>query len=312
MPKRRVYFIDAIKALAILLMITMHVPEYWHFTQCFWSPIVDIFCMAIFFMLSGFTTNLVRFDITKRLRLFIPLLLIGFLCTIYYSKPIVSLFTTMDMNGYWFLWVMIVFGLCLYGIQKSKLNIHLGFAIVEIFFCAIYLFSSNKLRYILSINLCVMYWPYIYIGQLFRRKIVFDFVINKWWITALVFVCLTILYFCYRPSGGAYLILSRIYAVPIILLLFIIAYKAYGNATAKKGIQRIVSIIGQSTLQIYVLHYFFFKVFDLPAIRAFASSHNSIIDDFFITPPCSLLITISCIVLAKIIYKFRLGWVFGR
>ena len=92
--------------------------------------------MKIFFLLSGYTTNINNFKITKRLKLLIPMFIIGIPCTLYYSKPISTFFTSMDMNGYWFLWVMSVYSVCLFAIKKSKINIHLGFAIIELIFVA--------------------------------------------------------------------------------------------------------------------------------------------------------------------------------
>lgn len=285
MPKQRIFYIDAIKAIAIVLMITIHVPQHWHFEECFWGPLADIFCMKVFFLLSGYTTNLNKFDITKRLKLLIPMFIIGIPCTIFYSKSISTFFTSMDKNGYWFLWVMAVYGVCLFAIQKSKINIHLGFALIEIIFVAFYIAFSNNIRYLLSINLCVIYWPYVYIGQLLRNKKLFNVLIKKWWVMTLAFLAFTLLYILFQHTGALYSVFSKLYGLSFTLLLIIIGHKLYDKGAARGRIENFVSVIGQSTLQIYVLHYFFFKAFSIPSLQEFISTHNRFIDDFALTPP---------------------------
>lgn len=293
-------------------MITIHVPQYWHFETCFWGPLADIFCMKIFFLLSGYTTNINNFKITKRLKLLIPMFIIGIPCTLYYSKPISTFFTSMDMNGYWFLWVMSVYSVCLFAIKKSKINIHLGFAIIELIFVALYIVFNNNIRYLLSINLCVIYWPYVYIGQLFRNEKLFNIIIKKWWIVTLTFLAFSIIYILFKHTGTLYSLFSKLYGLSIVLLLMILGYKIYGDKAARSQIEKSISFIGQSTLQIYVLHYYFFKAFRISFLQAFISTHNRFIDDFLLTPPISLCIAILSIILAKIIYKIHLGWIFGR
>ena len=65
----------------------------------------------------------------------------------------------------------------------------------------------------------------------------------------------------------------------------ILGYKIYGDKAARSQIEKSISFIGQSTLQIYVLHYYFFKAFRISFLQAFISTHNRFIDDFLLTPP---------------------------
>lgn len=54
----RIFFIDAMKGIAIVLMIMLHVPQYFQLNGDFWRSIADIICMPLFFVLSGYVINL--------------------------------------------------------------------------------------------------------------------------------------------------------------------------------------------------------------------------------------------------------------
>lgn len=44
----RIFFIDAMKGIAIVLMIMLHVPQYFQLNGDFWRSIADIICMPLF------------------------------------------------------------------------------------------------------------------------------------------------------------------------------------------------------------------------------------------------------------------------
>lgn len=70
--KTRLFYLDAIKAIAILFMITIHIPLYCNLKYNFWGTIASVFCMPLFFTISGYCTNVENFEFKKRLRLLIP------------------------------------------------------------------------------------------------------------------------------------------------------------------------------------------------------------------------------------------------
>ncbi len=313
MPKERIYYIDAIKAICIVLMITMHVPQHWPFDRCFWSPIAEIFCMAAFFAMSGYTTEIRSPHVRKRLRLLIPFLLFGVALTLANSWPLSSFFTTVYKNGYWFLWLMVVFAVGEYVVGKLKANVHMGFLLVEIIFVAMYLAFPPSISHTLSLSWCVLYWPFIYLGQLMRSRKVFYFITKRWGVSVVAFIVLTAAYhWASLTDRMAAEIVAKLYAVPIITLLFIIGYQLWGNSSAQGKMEKAVSTVGQGTLQIYTLHFFFLEALDISSVRAFTLNHTSWVYDLTLTPIISLMTAILCIIVANVMYRLRLGWLFGR
>lgn len=191
--KTRLFYLDAIKAIAILFMITIHIPQYCNLEYNFWGTIASVFCMPLFFTISGYCTNLETFEFYKRLRLLIPFFIFGILFTLYANKPISSFFTTMDKNGYWFLLLIVAFNFFIYIIKILKLNLHVGFILFEALFLCLYLISPKSIRYALSINLCIMYWPFIYFGLLLRRNQIFNVFIKQKTLPLFCFIVFSII-----------------------------------------------------------------------------------------------------------------------
>lgn len=72
---------------------------------------------------------------------------------------------------------------------------------------------------------------------------------------------------------------------------------------------RYVSLVGRSTLEIYVIHYYLlhFTWLLLPEKR-----EMSPVVDFVVSPLYAILICVLCVMISKGLHRIKLGWVFGR
>lgn len=311
--KTRLFYLDAIKAIAILFMITIHIPLYCNLKYNFWGTIASVFCMPLFFTISGYCTNVENFEFKKRLRLLIPFFIFGILFTLYANESISSFFTTMDKNGYWFLLLIVAFNFFIYIIKILKLNLHVGFILFEALFLCLYLISPKSIRYALSINLCIMYWPFIYFGLLLRRKQIFNVLIKQKTLPLFCFIAFSIIYVLSIKLHCSILnFFSYCYSISIIIFLMMLGVNIWHSRDAQNELENIISIIGRNTLQIYVLHFFTFKLLNLPILKEYLANHNTGIDNFILTPIIAIIIAFICIIIRKILYKIHLGFIFGR
>lgn len=72
--KHRIFFVDALRGTAIIFMLMLHVPQYCRLNGDFWRTMADIFCMPLFFVLSGYVLNIPKIIFKKRATILIPFL----------------------------------------------------------------------------------------------------------------------------------------------------------------------------------------------------------------------------------------------
>ena len=311
LTKQRIYYIDALKALAIVWIVMIHVPQHIQFDGDFWGKLAGIFAVPLFFTLSGMMSNVEDYKIKKRLKVLVPFLFFGITCTLCYGKSLTSFLLTMDKNGYWFLWVIIVYSISIFVIHKTHINKHLGFALFGILYVALYTIFPRAFRYLFSINLIILYWPFVYVGILLRNNKIIDVCKKYYKAILMLLVCNVIIYVNIKTLGAISMLFQQLLALMIIMSLIIGFSKLYGKASANNRIQKYISSVGQETLQIYVLHYFFFLPFDSAIFKQMTGGHSSTAE-LFINPFLSVIITMLCYLFAKTIYNVHLGFLFGR
>lgn len=305
---QRLFYVDALRAMAIVLLVMLHLPQYYPFERSMYAPVIDLFDMALFFAISGYVTNCQKFKIRKRLRLLIPFFVIGLVNTIAAGNSIASFFTTLDKNGYWFLWVMTLFCCCLFVISRSRVNLHIGFLIVELLFCSLFAILPQSLNYLFCVNLAMLYWPFLWLGIVLQRRLQQAVRFSPLLLAVVVVMGVAI---SSANLGGGKLLLRNLIAIPIVILLFVVFSKSQGRSVPAK-VRGVVSLIGSNTLQIYVLHYFFLRIMWLPAINDFLSCFSGRLEEIVISPVLALVISFLCIGVSKMMYKLKMGFVFGR
>lgn len=127
--KQRIFYLDNLKAFAILTVIASHVNSFvFSNGGCFMNKAIDTFFMGTFFMVSGYLghraftekMSLRKFLEVKTYNLLIPLLVVGTIYVFCHDlatngritvNPLLKMITNGDQMGYWFLLTLFVFRL---------------------------------------------------------------------------------------------------------------------------------------------------------------------------------------------------------
>lgn len=90
MSSSRIFYIDALKAFAIVLVVMGHMSHLWtnENSQSIYLPILSAFHMPLFMALSGYVTNVDTFKIAKKAKLLIPFFVFGLAWTAYQQTAI--------------------------------------------------------------------------------------------------------------------------------------------------------------------------------------------------------------------------------
>lgn len=170
MSKVRLLFIDALRALAIIAVILGHLPIYCYdghysvLTVC-----VATFHMPLFMMLSGYVTNISKFSLISRLKILIPFFIIGLSYTFMTDGDFVSFFTSESKNGYWFLWVIVLYFIVLHLIRICKVKLLVAVICVELIFISLHFFFRRTLvGTTISTDHLWQMWPAFASGVLIR------------------------------------------------------------------------------------------------------------------------------------------------
>lgn len=96
MNASRIFYIDALKAFAIVLVVMGHTNVIWEVggSNSMYLPILSVFHMPLFMALSGYVTNVESFNLAKRAKMLIPFFVFGFAWTAFVQLPIGEFFTS--------------------------------------------------------------------------------------------------------------------------------------------------------------------------------------------------------------------------
>ena len=324
MGKQRLFYVDALRGFAILLVIIGHLP------LCFYkdvdvSPLhhlVYVFHMPLFMMISGWVLNFESFSLGKRFKVLIPFFFFGILYSLLIGCSVFGFIENEAKCGYWFLWAISIFFLFLYIIRLSKMNPVLGMVITEVIFLLLhFFFHRTTIGTTISTDSLWRLWPFFSLGVL--KSVWFDWIRQR---TKLAFslcaitICLVLfigiyynLFDTYWPCGILRLIMAFPICIMLVLLFYYTEMKCKNKSFAIKGcLKRMGNEIGTNTLQIYVLHYFILHYLDLHFFGQYMIDNNMIWLEFIVSPVLAILISYICIYVSKLLHKMKLGIVFGR
>lgn len=172
MPTKRIFYIDALKAFAIVLVVMGHTRDLWDVggRESFYLPILSIFHMPLFMALSGYVTNVEKFQLGKRAKMLIPFFVFGFAWTAYNQLPFLGFFEHEAKYGYWFLYVLFMFFVFLSLIRATKRNLYVGMGIVQICLMGLHFMLHRTIPgTALSTDHMFQLWPFFCLGILLRR-----------------------------------------------------------------------------------------------------------------------------------------------
>lgn len=283
--KQRIEWVDILKGLAIFLVVFGHVEVYSeNHLDGFFYRLQDIFCMPLFFFLSGLFAK-PQYSVgdsilcikKKFIQLMIPFLVCGsFYVFIMSDKPWWALFWYPHGQGhcgYWFVLVLfeiyMLFTLCQTITRRrtqelSGKTFFVVALILELVLLAIYALSLKgmvvKEPWYTAISFVRLYYnfPFFILGYLYmRNQNVMAKMFSKWSynIFLIIFTCLYVVYDKYSIDILPFQWILALLAVIVIVSLC----RSYENTISRtnSNFKVIMEYIGRHTLEIYVLHFFF-------------------------------------------------------
>lgn len=321
MPAKRIFYIDALKAFAIVLVVMGHTHELWEVEgrESFYLPILSIFHMPLFMALSGYVTNVEKFQLGKRAKMLIPFFVFGFAWTAYNQLPFLGFFEHEAKYGYWFLYVLFMFFAFLALIRATKRNFYVGMGIVQICLMVLHFMLHRTIPgTTLSTDHMFQLWPFFCLGILLRRGMLDKIFDRKAVSTVICFCGIVIigggkLYFHLTSTLAGYC--NDLMSFFIVPLLFLIFHELESRLKGKKcRFKPMVKYLGQqlgvNTLQIYVLQYFIIRWFMMFIVDYL---QVSIVEyELILSPIVGVLLSVICVWISQLLHKVKLGFVFGR
>jgi|LAHS01.1.fsa_nt_gb fucose 4-O-acetylase-like acetyltransferase len=321
--KHRVFYLDALKALAIILVIIGHLPAYCYFgwvdNPSLLGPIVSIFHMPLFMMISGYFTNVDKLILARKERILIPFLAFGLLYVLFTGSSIGSFLSSEPKAGYWYLYVLAIYYLFIFLIRKTKINLYLGLFAAQLLFLTLHFYFHRTITgTTLSTDHMWQLWPAFCVGILLHRGWG-----NKLQVHPILTlgICLTgtisiegLLYHT-GWNGLKETLLTVLVALCISIALFLVFFLTERACTGKEfflkpAIRWTGTVIGQNTLQIYVLHYFLITYLDLHSLGAVIRVYPLL--EFLISPVLAIIIAFACVGISWFLHRLHLGFLFGR
>lgn len=305
---KRIPELDLMKGIATLLVVMGHVVLFsLKLEDSAIVGLIAIFHMPIFFTVSGFLSykpapayklgeEAKRLFVRSR-TLLVPLVAWSLLSYLLPDFPVGGT-SVFYRNGYWFFlalwWCNVILFLLSYVVSQSRklaLDVFLFLAtfalIVAGRLCNFDLFGYFP---IMSIQ---YYFPFFAIGFLMRKYASIQaFLLNKYTYALGIAVVLLGWYFRGMQNYGLFA-LSALFAV-------IVAWLACREINPENRTSRVLSVIGQNTLPIYAIHYFF--IAGLPvSFHEFVNVPMGFVFQFVIAFVYAVVIVGMCLVVDRIL-----------
>ena len=314
----RLKYIDALRGIAIIMVVIVHIEGFGLYTEQFDVSILWHFCEAImlplFFFISGFCFKIQSTKELRRccIRLIIPAMTLGIIHTVIFEKEILSYFCNVYKFGYWFTITLCeIFFILHYIVKTSKNQVSITWTLILVS-CFLYIlkvpFNNNilltKIGNIFCLHQLFVYFHYFAVGHIFARNKEFYYkTLNNEYLTIVsifVFFCGLYIKHTYTDDELATTIPLKIYRAiqhPILgysSLALIVRFLYQSDSFLSKNVfGKLICYIGVHTLEIYLLHYFFIP--KLSFIGTYLTNYPNIIVELLI-----------CLILSTLVIGFSL------
>ena len=302
-------YIDKLKALAMLLVVWGHTMYFcmYHEQADNSDPVLSIICtfhVPLFFFLSGFVIShppgITKF-LRKARKFLVPMLVVGFVNALLFGG-MREFFLDSGHFGYWYLLTLTIFYLLLVPFKhtdnkKNNVKLFLADSGMAIAFWLVMYFSTDSPSAIISaLNPwgAFAYWPFFFIGYICRKYSLTDYIIGKPWLTVFLLVAyLILLVSSFSHIDSLPLALELTIALTAIAALVALFFH-FGDS--RTFIDRLLLLIGNSTLNIYIYHYFFIRIINLEFLKT-----QSLPIEMAVTITLTIIIACGLISVSKLI-----------
>ncbi len=321
----RIEYIDCLRGFAMFLVVFTHVLGYCFDLKEVVFPlrIPGAFHSHLFFFISGLLTPLMvhtRSFVNRFRFILLPTLvmfaLYGCFLSICNNQSLLSYFVqglqSEWKSGYWFPFVLFLIVSIhyvlsfLFSLLKTSsdswmvLLLSGGWLLLITLKNWDWFHNEAFLCQWFSLRLLVNYLPIYILGVIGKHWwILFNRFVVNYWVMTCSLICFLILFYLFR-NGGYYfgLLISGLGSVGVYAL-----FAVHSRAFSTNKIGRMISFVGEKTLPIYLLHYFFLFVINFPTYGVRITENGQWILLTFISIGIAILIVGLCLVVNSLLEK---------
>ena len=322
--KKRIGFIDAMRGMTMFLVVVAHVMTFGlgiNAEKSVLGSILITFRMPVFFLISGFvaykplekyTSSFYLTTLWKKiLILLLPTAVFFFLLYFLRGHNPITEFLSGGFVEYWFMMVLLEIFLIYLTVNFLCKTLHLNEKYVDIALIILvvtawylyfnkYFYINTGIRRIFSVGKLVNYFQFFVLGTFFRKywTQVYDFLKKDSvkTLTIVLFAAVMIVIRTVKWTNANILWYKILHDEAVRYLGLAVFFILFMNAEAyfdtDKRFSRLLKFIGERTMDIYLIHYFF-----LPDIKflhdIFAANGNIALEIAVVTLMSSLIIAVS-------------------
>ena len=331
MSTQRIRYVDAMRGLAMIMVVIWHIFTFsLHYENQFSSIFNWTLQMPLFVMISGFfVAKLLNSSFIKLLRkefihLVIPAIIMLAIYSWTFSKTVHNVIFDTYKGGYWFTFLLFAYFLIFYTCSKlinhwvsktsyrNSLHIIIALIIAYTSRVATSFIDIYPIISLLSLEL-YCYYPYLIAGLLiyqYRSTLLKNIKMGG---VILVSLISNIAFYKYGISYLRYFaVLISLLVNTASLMLIWICFERFPQLSTTTKLGRFLSFTGRRSIDVYFLHYFFMP-FNLGIIGQLCTELNSSLLSYLIATALSLIITVLSLGLGQIlrlspfIAKYLLG-----
>lgn len=310
--KDRLIELDIFKGLAILLVVCGHVISKNWIDAIDKNPVytwIYSFHMPLFFFISGFLVNYTyNGDLFNTIRKKVRCLLIPYfvwsliLAPFFHIRQLPSLVDLLlnPSNGYWYIYFLFVFSVsCFFSssIFRSRYK-SLGGALLP---CIVFILGDYFYPCILF-DRGLQFYPLFMFGLFSSQYSLHQK--NKFYqnhFVSLIFVAFIISSFCYCQIDFTWA--NKVLKLIASFSISIISLYAMNNHLFGKGDKvKMVSYLGQNSIVIYLTHFSFIGLMNMPIIPCYTISPFW---TFVLSLSIAIIISLACLLVGKVVEKFE-------
>lgn len=324
--KGRLSYLDALRGFTMLLVVWHHVANYSFGLKIEDSFLMELFIsfrMPMFFFISGYIaykdlaywslSNTYNRILIKAQVQIIPTIIFWSCGMLFLTgvspSNLISQFQASFPGFWWFtIGLFIMFMVYYFASVISKYTKSwLLFPIMIIIACILFVFKDSLQASKLANNITLPYvarFIIFFIFGLFIRKHQQQFFkeLNKTWLILLSLICVCLFTYLSYGSGlelshNLKALIRTIIGFPFIIIVFNIFYRLSEFWEKHNCVSNSLKFIGRSTLDLYVLHFFFIP--DLKWMTPYIIGVNQTIPQFFTISTVSIGITIISLAISR-------------
>jgi len=288
MDTKRLEYIDQLKGIAMLLVVTGHIIVFCGlgYENTFIRHIT-MMNMPLFYFLNGLVLKdtqginkgTVKFLLSKAQQLLIPFIIWGGLITLYRNATYIEFLQNYWKFGYWYL--IVLFEFIIFHVVFNATNHLINKKSQWWLDLCVFLCIWAGVRFIgkfipQEINCIIDYWqfhtylPFFYLGAFFRRYSTTDkMILHTSLVMTILLVMLGPLYFLWK--SGVLTSFTNIMLPANIILILLMAFRMYEKETGDhnnkiSSVATMLGNIGRHTFSIYMIQFFLFRYIDFSNI----------------------------------------------